>query len=84
MAAPVLKFPDKTPGAALAAVASARLAGLALEAAPDAKADKSSPARLIFASGCVDGRPMRNVHRCRRACRFPALARPLTHSQHRA
>ncbi|PSC73885.1 glutamyl-tRNA synthetase [Micractinium conductrix] len=51
MAAPVLKFPDKTPGAALAAVASARLAGLALEAAPDAKADKSSPARLIFASG---------------------------------
>ncbi len=49
MAAPVLSYPEKTPGAALAVVAAAKLAGLALEAKPDAKASKE--AKLIFPEG---------------------------------
>ncbi|EFN53000.1 hypothetical protein CHLNCDRAFT_137448 [Chlorella variabilis] len=49
MAAPVLAFPEKSPP--LAVMAAARLAGVALEAKPDAKAAKDTPSTLKFASG---------------------------------
>ena len=51
MAAPVLAFPEKSPP--LAVMAAARLAGVALEAKPDAKAAKDAPSTLKFASGCA-------------------------------
>lgn len=47
----VLTFPEKTPGAALAVVAAAKLAGLALEVKPDPKAAKDAPAKLTFPNG---------------------------------
>jgi chromate transport protein ChrA len=49
MAAPVLAFPEKSPP--LAVFAAARLAGVAIEAKPDAKAAKDAPATLTFPSG---------------------------------
>lgn len=47
----VLSYPEKTPGAALAAVAAAKLAGLALEAKADPKLGAKDAAKLIFPGG---------------------------------
>jgi len=51
MSAPVLHYPDKTPGAALAVFAASKLAGLQLEAKADAKMAKDAPAKLVFPNG---------------------------------
>lgn len=49
MSQPVLSYPEKS--APLAVLAAARLAGVAIEAKPDAKAAKDSPPTLSFSSG---------------------------------
>ncbi|KAL4439440.1 hypothetical protein ABPG77_008769 [Micractinium sp. CCAP 211/92] len=49
--AAVLSFPEKAPGAALAAVAAAKLAGLAIDAQPDPKLSAKDAAKLIFPGG---------------------------------
>ncbi|KAL4855849.1 Glutamate--tRNA ligase [Chlorella vulgaris] len=49
MSQPKLSYPEKS--APLAVLAAARLAGVAIEAKPDAKAAKDSPPTLSFSSG---------------------------------